>query len=186
MVAVEECLNAGKPRVQRFKCEGAPEKKMRQQALAVRGVTRKTGRQQSGVDKDFLQDLHLKSAAITADMNEWRRLETEVAEELRVAQTDVALKSALRETAWMEMDVWIMAVTARKKHLTARTAKLLQFTAKHVERIDGLSRLEWRSATMDTVSDAVKSVAGVYERQTNRTKLTRRYQKPSAIPSTAS
>lgn len=67
----------------------------------------------------------------------------------------------------------------------AKSAEILQLSAKHLELVDELSCVNSQSAAEDTVSDDQKSVVVVYERSAERAKVTPRCKVPSATSTMA-
>lgn len=112
MIAVEKSLDVEKVRVERLEHKLAGEAEKWQQFLSKNRKAILTTSQPLAEDKDFLRDLQLKVAAMTAERNEWYKLASEETETLNVASADGALQSKLWKAALEAMDTHTIEITS--------------------------------------------------------------------------
>lgn len=93
--------------------------------------------------------------------------------ELMVARADVVLQSRLWEAARKEVNAQIVLKMELREGVAARSTKLLQLSAKHLDLIDKLSRLNSLHAPGAIALVDLTSVAGARERPAKRAKKTR-------------
>lgn len=90
MVSAEDLLSLEKARKECLDCKCVAEAEWWQHLLAKRQKTSRTPRRQIAESGETLLGLQSKIAAATAEINEWRKLATETAEQLKVALIDLA------------------------------------------------------------------------------------------------
>lgn len=99
VVAVVGLLSTEKTHVKCLERKCTSKVEETQKLVAERRETSRAAGCQLAESEESLRGLQPKIAAAAAKRNEWRELATEAAEELKVAQDDVALQSALLEFA---------------------------------------------------------------------------------------
>lgn len=102
-----------------------------------------------------------------------------------MAQADVALQSALRETAPQELATKVLEIKTLQKSTAADSSKFLQLIAEHIKLTGNVRRLRSKDATVDTVFEGLKSGMDECECPENCTKVSRRREKCSGTPSMA-
>lgn len=110
---------------------------------------------------------------MTVRRNAWFDLATEITEKLKAAEAEVALLSTLLEAAREDMNTHTAEPSELQKQVAAKSAELLQLSAKHNKLTDELSRVESQNAAGAAVLDDLKSVAKNCERPIKRAKVTR-------------
>lgn len=144
-----------------------------QQLLARSQETSQTVGRPMVKAEDFLQDLKLKVATMTAEENGLYSQAKEELETLKAAEAAVALRLTFSEAAREDLDTHTAKIAKLQKQLSAKSAELLQRSAKHIEPTDKSSRVKSQIAAGASVLNNLKSVAGNCERLNKRPRVTR-------------
>lgn len=102
----------------------------------------------------------------------WHKLAAETVGKLKTPQADVFLQPALPEAAPNKMDAQTTEMKELQELLEAKSAKLLQLSARHGDMADKLRRVKSQNAAGATVSNDLKSTVEACEHPTNRSKMT--------------
>lgn len=101
-----------------------------QQVTAERCMTSQAASRQWAKSEGSLKDRQSKAATMTMEMKKWCSLAAEAAEELEVPHKHVSLQSTILELAREVMASQLTETKALQEQSAAKSAKLLQLSAK--------------------------------------------------------
>lgn len=152
----QESLQEKKASLERLERELATKVEKRRQPVAKRGETSKTASRQFADGDDSLQTLCAKVVAITTGRDKWYSLATEISDNPKTAEEDVAPQSPLRTASLKDVDARTAELDELQERLTARNPDLSKLDTQNRNQADESSQVRTHNVTGCAVPNVLK------------------------------